>query len=219
VAFFDVQSAFTNDVSVVQYHYFLHNNVISRRPQNLVTSLRGSGSVAGMKRSIILPALAVWLQSSSIIVRGFAPLSPSGAAISRSARRARAQLLAPLRAQEGDAAATEEVVGADDLLNSPAFLKKKIELLEKQLEQTGKDIEAANAEADEVGGWVGTRCWLSLSSSDPFPFVIAGMGRVGRSDGTPKLGVRLCEAKNAERYNGGCWGGEAQVAEGHLACE
>jgi uncharacterized small protein (DUF1192 family) len=41
-------------------------------------------------------------------------------------------------------------VGVDDLLESPAFLNKKVEVLKKQLAKTEEEIAAANALADVV---------------------------------------------------------------------
>jgi uncharacterized small protein (DUF1192 family) len=45
-------------------------------------------------------------------------------------------------------------VGVDDLLESPAFLNKKVEVLKKQLAKTEEDIAAANALADVVSALI-----------------------------------------------------------------
>jgi len=50
---------------------------------------------------------------------------------------------------EAEAPAKEEKEDADDLLSSPAFLKQKLKVLEKELEKISEDTEVAKAEAAE----------------------------------------------------------------------
>jgi hypothetical protein len=89
--------------------------------------------------------LLLMLPLVAALVHGFVPAaSSSHIAQWRSAHRQHRSSTHGLKAVQGDKG------GVDDLLESPAFLKKKIEVLEKQIAKTEVDIVAANAEADKV---------------------------------------------------------------------
>jgi uncharacterized small protein (DUF1192 family) len=62
-------------------------------------------------------------------------------------------------------------VGVDDLLESPAFLNKKVEVLKKQLAKTEEDIAAANALADVVSIFA----YVAFMTLDMMQLVVASV--------------------------------------------
>jgi len=88
-----------------------------------------------LHKSSKLAVTLIFVVASSVDIAAFV-ISPS---ISFAPRAAITQLFAE-----------EESKGSDDILNSPAFLKRKVEILKADIEKADADIEAENALLAEV---------------------------------------------------------------------